>query len=52
MYKAVFLMIGLVGFSACDEYQGRQTNCFTEPGLSFAARGPGNVCGDWVVISE
>ena len=48
MAKAFWLLIGLAltGLSACADYEGRKTNCW-----SFVETAPGTDCTDWVDIS-
>ena len=52
MAKAVLLLMALAGLTACGDYDGRKTNCWSGAALSFAEAAPGPVdCSNWIEIS-
>lgn len=52
MTKAILLLMALAGLTACADYEGRKTNCWSGGALSFVETAPGPVdCSNWIEIS-
>ncbi len=51
MFKAILLLSLLAGLSACTEYQGRTTNCWSSSSMSFVESATAPSDCDWLKVS-
>lgn len=52
MTKASLVLMALASLTACADYQGRKTNCWSGDAMSFAQTDAVSLeCSNWIEIS-